>query len=60
MIEPFLPILLIILVIGLIWILLKFVLKLTVKVFSCGCLVILVIGMVLFLFGIVELPAFLK
>jgi hypothetical protein len=60
MIDQLLPIFLIILVIGLIWILLKFVLKLTIKVFSCGCLVILVIGMVLFVLGFIELPAFLK
>ncbi len=60
MIDQLLPIFLIILVIGLIWILLKFVLKLTIKVFSCGCLVILVIGMVLFVLGFIEFPAFLK
>jgi hypothetical protein len=58
MTDQLIPILVFILVIGLIWTLLKFVLKLTSKVFSCGCLGIVVIGLLLFAFGLVELPAF--
>lgn len=58
MIDQFMPILIFFIVIGLIWILLKFALRLTVKVFSCGCLVIVVIGLLLFAFGFVELPVF--
>jgi hypothetical protein len=58
MIDQFMPILIFFIVIGLIWILLKFALKLTIKVFSCGCFVIVVIGLLLFAFGFVELPVF--
>ena len=58
MTDQLIPILVFILVIGLIWTLPKFVLKLTGKVFSCGCLDIVVIGLLLFAFGLVELPAF--
>ena len=39
-----------ILVLGILWFLIKFVFKLTVRIFSCGCLLILVIGAFL-LFG---------
>jgi hypothetical protein len=58
MIEQFLPYLIVLLVIGVIWILLKFVLKLTVKVFSCGCMVLVVIGIILLVLGFIEIPAF--
>ena len=48
----------IILVIALLWTLIKFALKLTSKVFSCGCLVVLVIGVILLILGVIEIPAF--
>lgn len=44
-------ILIAILVLGILWLLIKFIFKLTVRIFSCGCLLILVIGAFLFLGG---------
>ena len=38
-----------ILFLGILWLLIRFVFKLTVRIFSCGCLLILVIGAFLFL-----------
>jgi hypothetical protein len=38
-----------ILVLGILWLLIKFVFKLTVRIFSCGCLLILIIGVFLLL-----------
>jgi hypothetical protein len=58
MIDQLVPILVTLLVVVLIWILIKVALRLTVKVFSCGCIFILVIGLILLLFRVVELPAF--
>ena len=40
-----------IIVVAIIWLVIKFILKLTVKIFSCGCLLILVIGAILFFSG---------
>jgi hypothetical protein len=60
MFDQLLPIILVIFVVGLIWLLLKLVLKLTAKVFSCGCLVIVVVGLILFALGYIEFPAFLN
>lgn len=51
MIEQIFPILLGLLILGLIWTLVKFILKLTSKIFSCGCLIILVIGAFIFFLG---------
>lgn len=53
-----LTILIIILVVAALWTVLKFALKLTSTVFSCGCLVILVIGAILLALGFIEMPAF--
>ncbi len=53
-----LTIIIIILLISLLWTLVKFVLKLTSQVFSCGCLVILIIGAILLALGFIEIPAF--
>jgi hypothetical protein len=50
MIEQLIPILLVFLVVGLIWTLIKFVLKLTAKIFSCGCLVIILISIIVVVF----------
>lgn len=38
-----------ILVIGILWLVFKSIFKLTMKIFSCGCLLILIIGAFLFL-----------
>jgi hypothetical protein len=57
MVEQLIPILLVFLVVGLVWTLLKFVLKLTAKIFSCGCLVIILIGIVVAIFGR-DIPVF--
>jgi hypothetical protein len=51
MVEQLLPYVLILLVIGLVWFLINLLLKLTVKIFSCGCLVLLVIAVIVFLLG---------
>ncbi len=48
MTDQLLTVFLIILAIGLVWWLLKAILKLTLKVFSCGLIVILVIGLLIF------------
>ncbi len=53
-----LTLLIIILLIALLWTLVKFAFKLTSKVFSCGCLVILAIGAILLALGFIEIPAF--
>lgn len=37
-------------ILAVVWIVLRFVLKLAAKVFSCGCGVIVVIGLLVFLF----------
>jgi hypothetical protein len=52
-------ILIAILVLAIIWLLVKFVFKLTMRIFSCGCLLILVIGGLLFFSGYLQLsPSF--
>jgi len=38
-------------VLAIIWLVIKFVFKLTMRIFSCGCLLILVIGGLLFFSG---------
>jgi len=48
-------ILIAILVVAIIWLVIKFVLKLTLRIFSCGCLLILVIGGLLFFTGYLQL-----
>jgi len=53
-----LSLLITIMVIAMIWVVLKFILKLTVKVFSCGCLVIVAIGLLLFALGSIQPPLF--
>jgi hypothetical protein len=40
-----------IIVIAIVWMVIKFIFKLTMKIFSCGCLLILVVGAVLFFSG---------
>lgn len=49
--DGFISILLIVLVVAIVWMVIKFVFKLTTKIFSCGCLLILAIGAVLFFAG---------
>lgn len=39
------------LVLAILWVGLKFIFKLTMKIFSCGCVLILVIGAILFFSG---------
>jgi len=57
---PDLPTILIaILVVAIIWLVIKLVFKLTLRIFSCGCLLILVIGGILFFTGYLRLnPSF--
>lgn len=55
MAEQLFTLLIVILVLGLIWGLLKAVLKLTMKVFSCGLLLILTIGLLVFLSTSIEI-----
>jgi hypothetical protein len=40
-----------ILIVIILWVGIKFIFKLTMKIFSCGCVLILVIGAILFLSG---------
>jgi hypothetical protein len=40
-----------IIIILIFWVLLKYIFKLTMKIFSCGCVLILVIGAILFFSG---------
>jgi hypothetical protein len=54
MLDQLVSLLILVLVIALIWIVLKFILKLTAKVFSCGCLAIVVIGGLLILLRYLE------
>lgn len=49
MADQILTILVVILVIAVLWVLLKAILKLTVKVFTCGLILILVIGGIILL-----------
>ena len=51
MFEALFPFLLVLLIVGLIWGLLKFFLKKTAKIFTWGCLVLIVIGAILFFLG---------
>jgi hypothetical protein len=48
-------ILIAILVIAIIWMLIKFVFKLTMRIFSCGCLLIFIIGGLWFVFGYLQI-----
>lgn len=48
MFESLYPALILLLVIGVIWVLLKFLLKLTMKIFSWGCMMILILGAIVF------------
>jgi hypothetical protein len=47
----------ILLVLGIIWVVLRFALKLTMRVFSCGCSIILLIALILillrYIFGVI-------
>jgi len=51
MLETIFPFLIVIFVVGIIWFLLKFILKLTLKIFSLGCIVLLVVGCIIFFLG---------
>jgi len=51
MLETIFPFLFVIFVVGIIWFLLKFILKLTLKIFSLGCIVLLVVGGIIFFLG---------
>lgn len=44
-----------ILVVVILWVGIKFIFKLTMKIFSCGCALILVIGAILFFSGYLNL-----
>ncbi len=55
-----LTILLIILGIAVVWTLLKFALKITTKIFSCGCGIIILIGLFLLFLGYIDLATLLK
>jgi len=47
MIERLYGILFLVIVLAVLWLVLKFILKITLKLFSCGCIMILVLGMIL-------------
>ena len=54
--DQLLPFLIILLAVALIWLLIKLLLKLTAKIFSCGCIVLLIIAVLVFLFSGDHLP----
>jgi hypothetical protein len=57
--DGLITILLIILAIIIVWMVIKYIFKLTMRIFSCGCLLILVIGALLFFFGYLDfIPIF--
>jgi len=56
--ENLMNILVLMFVLGLVLLVLKLAFKLTTKILSCGCLFILVVGLVLFVLGAVDLPTF--
>ena len=56
--DGLLTILLIILAVTIVWMVVKFVFKLTMRIFSCGCLLILVIGGFLFFFDYLDFLPF--
>ena len=56
--DGLLTILLIILAVAIVWMVVKFVFKLTMRVFSCGCLLIVVIGGLLFFLGYLDFLPF--
>ena len=56
MIDQLFTYLLILLVIGLVWVVLRRILKLTAKVFSCGCVVLVVIAAVIIFLGGNNIP----
>jgi len=49
--DSMINIFLVLLILVVIWILFRFILRLTVKVFSCGCILIVLIGVIFFLFN---------
>ena len=49
--ESFLSIIFILIAVAVVWIVLKLIFKITAKIFSCGCLVILIIGGLIFVGG---------
>ena len=51
-------ILLVILAIAALWVLIKFAARLGVKIFTCGCLLIIIGAVVIILMRFVEIPAF--
>ena len=48
-------ILIAILVVAIVWMLIKLIFKLTMQIFSCGCLLILVLGGLWFVFGYLQI-----
>jgi len=49
--NPLIQVLLLVLAIAIGWVILRFILKITTKIFAIGCLAIIVIGAVLFILG---------
>ena len=56
--DELLPILLVVLAIAILWVLLKFAVKLGLKIFTCGCLVILAVALAMVFLSAGEIPAF--
>jgi len=52
--EGLLTILLIVLAIAVVWTVVKLIFKLTMRIFSCGCLLILAIGVLLYFTGYLQ------
>lgn len=56
--DQLLPILLVILAIVVLWTLLKFVAKLGIKIFTCGIVLIIIIGLVIFILNLMDILSF--
>ena len=58
MLDNLFTYLIILLVIGLFWVVIKRMLKLTAKVFSCGCAVLVIVAAVVIILGGMDIPFF--
>jgi len=51
MLETFFPVIAVLIILGLVWGLLKFILKITTKIFTWGCLILLIVGAIALFLG---------
>jgi len=51
MLEKLIPVIAVLLILGLLWGLLKFILRITTKIFTWGCLILIIIGAIALILG---------